>query len=90
MIKECYTPLIVGVNATATLPDSAIQVAGFLAATSGTLTITNQYGVVILSVPVTAGVYTPMPFSLRTGGDGTTMAKPLIVTSGGASGTLGY
>lgn len=80
-VQECYLARNIGANGTFQ-PNSFI--AGFLAVTSGTLTLTdNQGNTLIAAVPVTAGVYTPMPFF--TGGVGAT-----VTLAGGASGTLAY
>lgn len=82
-VKERYVPIILGVNATAT--SSSENVGGFLAATSGTITITknNSTGTVILNAfPVTAGIWTPIPFYVGTHG-------VIITLAGGASGVLG-
>jgi len=79
--QEAYSAQAMAANATFQ-PGSFI--AGFLAKTGGTLTLTDAAGVVrVDAVPVTAGVYTPMPFF--TGGPGAT-----VTLAGGASGTLAY
>ena len=83
--QEAYVPANIGVNGTFS-PGSFI--AGFLAKTTGTLTVTNSQGTVFLdAIPVTAGVYTPMPF--LTGGPGPA-GNPTVTLAGGASGTLAY
>lgn len=80
IIKERYQPEPVGVNATETI--SGESIGGFLCLTAGTITITsNTMGNVITALPVTAGVYVPLPFYIGVAG-GT------ITTAGGASGTL--
>lgn len=82
-VQEIYNPVVVGVNTTVKLTQH--QTGGFLALTAGTLTIVNQAGVTIVNaVPVTAGVYLPIPFSLGVEGSAAT-----VTTAGGASGTLG-
>lgn len=79
-VKERFSPVVCPVN-TAT-PFGGDSIGGFLAVTTGTLTIVNSAGVTIVAaVPVTAGVYTPMPFYIGTQGGTAT-------TAGGASGTL--
>lgn len=82
--QERYSPIVVGVNATVQLTGSAVG--GFLCLTGGTITVTKNTaaGVVTIvnAVPVTAGVYTPMPFYLGPDGGSVTLG-------GGASGTLG-
>ena len=88
-IKEAYTPIVVGVNATVKV--TGLQVGGFLAKTAGTITVKNRRGVTIVdAVPVQAGVYVPLPFLLRGGNDSATMVDSEFTTAGGASGTLGY
>lgn len=83
IIEERYKPVVVGVNSTYTIPDGVQAIAGFACVTSGTLTVVNQRGVTILNaIPVTAGVYLPLPFYLETGSGGR------ATTAGGASGTL--
>lgn len=90
MYNEFYTPVVIGVNGVASLPTSALQVAGFLAKTTGAITITNRRGVTIVdAVPVTAGTFTFMPFSLR-GGSAGNEGPPVVTLSGGASGTFCY
>lgn len=80
-ITERYTALPVGVNSTVTF--TGTSVGGFLAITSGTVTVKNFAGTsIIASFPVTAGVYHPMPFYIDKNG-GT------ITTAGGASGVAG-
>ena len=82
-VQEIYNPVVVGVNTTVKLTQH--QLGGFLALTGGTLTVVNQAGVTILNaVPVTAGVYLPIPFSLGPSGDAAS-----VTSAGGASGTLG-
>lgn len=93
-MQERYHPFVVGVNTTVSLADSTEQIAGFLAKTAGTLTVVNNRGVTIVdAVPVTAGVYLPLPFILRGNGGGAgalNLNRPTVTTAGGASGTLGF
>lgn len=79
--QERYSYAIVGVNSTYTEPQgSPTAIAGFLAVTAGTVTVTKSDGTVVVNaVPVTAGVYTPMPFHVG--------PRFTIMTAGGASGT---
>lgn len=89
MIKEAYQPVLMAANSVLRLPDTVMQVGGFLAKTSGTISITNGDGVTVVdAMAVTAGVYTPIPFRLR--GNGVTTVAPVVTLAGGASGTLGY
>lgn len=82
-IKERYTPIKIAANGTATLTGD--QIAGFLCTVSGTLNATDFNGTNFISaLPVTAGVYYPLPFYL--GGYG---GLATVVLSGGAAGTLG-
>lgn len=83
--QERYSPVVVGVDSSVPLTGSAVG--GFLCKTAGTITITEndeQGGtrIIVNAVPVTAGIYTPIPFYLSPYG-GT------VTTAGGASGTLG-
>lgn len=83
--RERYTPLLIGVNSTVLL--NVQSIGHMLPQTPGTITITrfNDDGtttVIVNAVPVTAGVYLPLPYYLgKNGGSATTAA--------GASGTLG-
>jgi len=82
--QERYRPLSLGVDSTTSLAANA-NLGGFLAKTSGTITVVDSNGVTVVnSVAVTAGIYTPMPFLLSGGGE-----KSSVVLGGGASGTLG-
>ena len=83
-IQERYRPVPMAANATLSLTATG-NIAGFLAITSGTLTVVDSKGVTVINgVAVTAGIYTPMPFLLSGGGLDST-----ITLAGGASGTLG-
>lgn len=82
-IQEQYRPVSVGVNATVINPSNGIG--GFVAITSGTLTIKKNnvaQDIVVNAVPVTAGVYLPLPFIIALDG-------VIAITAGGASGVLG-
>lgn len=73
--------LQVGVNAT--VPVASQGIGGFLAITSGTVTINFADGAAAISAfPVTAGNWYFMPFYIGQNG-GT------VITAGGASGVLG-
>ena len=81
-VQEYYAPIPMAADSTLTRNDGT-RVAGFLAKVSGTITVaTVSPSVTIVdAVPVTAGVYTPIPFSLP--------GKGFVVTlAGGAAGTL--
>lgn len=82
-VKERYNPIVIGVNGT--VQSSSANVGGFLALTSGTLTLTRVGStptVLVNGIAVTAGIWTPMPFYVGVNGCTVTLA-------GGASGTLG-
>lgn len=80
-VQESYTPYPLASNATYKI--AGRNLSGFLAVTSGTLTVTDRNSrVLINAVPVTAGVYTPFPLMSDPLLDGT------VVLAGGASGTL--
>lgn len=86
-MRENYTPIVLGVDASTKL--TGRQIGGFLALTSGTLTVVNHDGTTIVNaVPVTAGIYTPLPFSLQ-GNDAVNTQLATVTLAGGASGTLG-
>lgn len=87
-VKELFVPVAVGVNGsvtlgqarTATIPGVSASMGGFLAKISGTISVTSGGATVVDAVPVTAGVYTPIPI---------TDSPVLVVTlAGGAAGTL--
>lgn len=80
-VKERYRPIPVAVNSSVRV--STQSIGGFLATTAGTITITNDAGINLLTAhPVSAGVYLPLPIFLTTQTGGT------FTTAGGASGTL--
>lgn len=80
-VRETFAPHVMGVNATAERGGSSMG--GFLAKTSGFITITGKSGsLAVDTVPVTAGVYTPIPISFQQSMGFT------VVLSGNASGTL--
>lgn len=79
-VQERFSPIVVGVDTTVIFTSKLVG--GFLAKTSGTVTVVDSAGTTIVNaVPVTAGVYTPMPFYIGANGGN-------ITTAGGASGTL--
>lgn len=85
VIEERYKPIVIGANATYRLPDGTQAIAGFLCVTAGAITVVNQKGVTVVNgLPVTAGIYYPIPFYLETGSGGS------VTTSGGASGTIAF
>lgn len=56
---------------------------GFLTKTAGAISVVDAAGVVLIdAIPLTAGVYTPIPISFNSIDGGT------VTLSGGASGTL--
>jgi len=87
-VSERYSPVPVGVNTTVSSPNTN-AVGGFLCVTSGTISLSNlntlqgvqQYMTIFTSLPVTAGVYYPIPFQTNGGYS--------FTTAGGASGVLG-
>jgi len=80
-VQESYTPQPLAANATFRI--AGRNLSGFLAVTSGTLTVTDGNArVLINAVPVSAGVYTPFPLMW----DG--LLNGTVVLAGGASGTL--
>lgn len=80
-VRERYRPQPIAANGTYRVRGG--QIGGFLGITAGTLTLTDENGTVLVAaVPVTAGVYLPLPFLLATAEGGT------VSLAGGASGTL--
>lgn len=80
VVQERYNPRPMAANTSVVI--NGRQLAGFIAVTSGTLTLTDGTGTVILNgFPVTAGVYHPLPLYLS-GINGT------VALAGGASGAL--
>lgn len=60
------------------------NVGGFLATVAGTLTLTDADGTVLINaVPVSAGIWTPIPFVFSSSQGAT------VQLAGGAAGTLG-
>ena len=87
-VAERYSPRPVAANGVIT--DYGVNsIGGFLCVTSGTLTLTNNSNirgvaepvVLFTNLPVTAGVYYPMPFRVNGGFT--------LTCSSGASGVLG-
>ncbi len=88
-VTEGGRPLAIAANGSATLGGNHIM--GFLAVVSGTLSVAVQDGsqgtvqsvTVVDAVPVTAGVYTPIPMYWPA------VQQGIVVTlAGGAKGTL--
>lgn len=86
-VREKFRPQLLGVNATFTFKSTSMG--GFLAKTSGTLSVSEPTKVdgsagdlLIDAIPVTAGIYTPMPFQFDHG------SGAVLTLAGGASGTL--
>jgi hypothetical protein len=80
IVKEYYGAKPMGANAT---QNTGVAIAGFLATVSGTLTVTDADGTVLVNaVPVTAGTYTRIPLLFNTSAGGK------VTLAGGAAGTL--
>lgn len=86
VIQERYNPVVVGSNSS--VPIHGNNVGGFLCVTSGTVSlVTNpadgkEATTLFTGLPVTAGVYYPIPFYLgRNGG--------VFTSASGAGGCLG-
>lgn len=72
-IQERYSPIVLGANGTAPITGSAVG--GFLCTATGTITITRTVGGdLITAMPVTAGVYYPIPFYIGATGGTVTLA----------------
>ena len=89
IVREPFRPVAIGTNGSLVL--SGGHLGAFLAKTSGTITITITVGsyngasvVTILdAVPVTAGIFTPIPAAFDSVQNGCT-----VTLAGGAAGTL--
>lgn len=81
-VRESFAPHLIEANGSYQVRGAYIG--GFLAKTSGTISITDtSTGTLFVdAVPVTAGIYTPLPFNV------TSIAGMLVQLAGGASGTL--
>lgn len=85
-VRERFNPVPMAANTSYVVRGPSMG--GFLAKTSGTITVAaaNPLGTSTVTyvdaVPVTAGAYTPIPLEFPTGAGGT------ITLAGGASGTL--
>lgn len=78
--KEYYNGRPMAANTTQNVGAS---IAGFLPVVSGTLTVTDADGTVIVNaVPVTAGIFVRIPLLLDTSSGGK------VTLAGGAAGTL--
>lgn len=83
-VKERYTPVAIGANASVTFDSQSMG--GFLAITDGTITVYRkrpQGGdeVIVNTLPVTGGIYYPIPIYLNQNGG-------RVVLASGASGVL--
>lgn len=85
-VRERFNPVLMAANTAYVVRGPSMG--GFLAKTSGTLTVTatgsqgNGSTNFVDAVPVSAGVYLPIPLEFPAGAGGT------ITLAGGASGTL--
>jgi hypothetical protein len=84
-VRERFNPVLMVANASYPIP--GIYLGGFLAKTTGTITVTAPSSdglstvTLVDAVPVTAGIYTPIPIVFPSAG-------ATVTLSGGASGTL--
>ncbi len=89
VVRESGRAIPMTANSTVVLGGNHLY--GFLAKVSGTITVTLKNGntgtivseVVVDAVPVTAGVYTPIPITFPSSPEGCT-----VTLGGGATGTL--
>jgi len=80
-VRERFRPQPMAANSTFVIKGP--NLGGFLASVSGTLTLTDADGTVLVNaVAVTAGVFTPLPFVFNSSQGAT------VVLAGGAAGTL--
>jgi hypothetical protein len=81
VIKERYSLALMAADETRPMTNGHLS--GFLAKTSGTISLVDGLGVLqIDAVPVTAGVYLPLPGVFTPGN------QAVVTLAGGASGTL--
>lgn len=84
-VRERFNPIPMAANANYNV--TGMHIGGFLAKTSGTITVVSKNAqgtadvTLVDAVPVTAGIYTPLPMIFPAVGATVTLA-------GGASGTL--
>lgn len=85
-VRERFNPVLMAANTSYVVRGPSMG--GFLAKTSGTITVTatdargNGSTNFVNAVPVTAGAYTPIPLEFPAGAGGT------VTLADGASGTL--
>jgi len=80
-VKELYTPTVIGINSFVIV--GGANIGGFIAKTAGTITVTDASGALIIdAIPLTAGVYTPLPFTSER------FRGARVQLAGGASGVL--
>jgi hypothetical protein len=84
-VRERFNPVPMAANASYTIRGQ--NMGGFLAKTAGTITVTapNALGTgtvtLVDAVPLTAGIYTPIPMMFPS-------SNATVTLAGGASGTL--
>ena len=89
IVREGFRPIAIGTNGSVVLGGG--HIGAFLAKTSGTITITITVGTysgptvttIVDAVPVTAGIFTPIPAYFEPVQNGCT-----VTLAGGAAGTL--
>jgi hypothetical protein len=80
-VRERFRPQPIAANGNFTVRGP--NLGGFLATVSGTLTLTDADGTVLVNaVPVTAGVFTLLPFNF------VSAQGAVVQLAGGAAGTL--
>lgn len=88
-VRERFHPVLMAANTSCQIRGA--HLGGFLAKTSGTITVTSKdaSGVntvtLVDAVPVTAGIYTPIPIIFPATND---TINGTVTLGGGASGTL--
>lgn len=88
-VRERFNPVPMAADSSYSVRGQHIS--GFLAKTSGTITVVSRNALgtadvtVVDAVPVTAGVYTPIPIIFPAGNDA---INGTVTLAGGASGTL--
>lgn len=81
VVQEFFAPVRVAADGTASLAGRT-GIGGFTPDADGTLTLTIGGTTMLSAMPVTAGVYYPLPYAIPPAGTST------VVLAGGASGCL--
>jgi hypothetical protein len=83
-VTESYTPLPLAINFDGAVSSASCTLAGFTCVISGSLTLRDRAAgsVFVDALPVSAGVYHPLPYSMPNGA--------YVTLTGGAKGTIAW